>query len=138
MNELFLYFNRGNSSNVTEITELFVFASFGKVHFLKFGNFLEITGFFKLAKISRKKFGNNFLFLGQKTLFLGQKVWKKFGKVWKQGFPNILNFWKFWKLFYYTFQKVQKNDVKLELQKWQKTCSNSKVQLKVWNAEPYF
>jgi len=53
---------------------------------------LEITVFFELAKILQKKFGNDFLFLGQKTLllsqkplFFGQKVWKKFRKVWKQG-----------------------------------------------------
>jgi len=58
--------------------ELFVFASFGKVHFSKFRNFLEITSFFELAKILqkkfRKKFGNNFLFLGHKTLFLSHKT----------------------------------------------------------------
>jgi len=36
-----------------EISELFVFASFGNVRFSKFGNFLEISGFFELAK----KFG---------------------------------------------------------------------------------
>jgi len=59
-----------------EISELFIFASFRKVRFLKFGNFLEITGFFELAKILQKKFRNNFLFLSQKNLFLGQKVWK--------------------------------------------------------------
>jgi hypothetical protein len=38
------------------------------------------------------------LFLSQ--LFLGQKVWKKFGKVRTQGFPNVRNLQKFWKLFY--------------------------------------
>ncbi len=52
----------------TEISELFVFASFGNVRFSKFGNFSEISSFFELAKISQKssekvrklKFGNNF------------------------------------------------------------------------------
>jgi len=41
-----------------------------------------------------------------------------------------------------TFQTLQKNDVKLELQKSRKTRSdsktNSKVWLKVWNAWPYY
>ncbi len=36
-----------------------------------------------------------------------------------------------------TSQKLWKNDVKLELQKLRKTCSNSKVWLKVWNTGPY-
>jgi hypothetical protein len=36
-----------------------------------------------------------------------------------------------------TFQKLRKNDVKLELWKSWKTRSYSKVQLKVWNAGPY-
>jgi len=40
-----------------------------------------------------------------------------------------------------TFQKLRKNDVKLKLQKLQKTCSNSKTDSKVWlkvqNAGPY-
>ncbi len=54
----------------TEISELFVFASFGNVRFSKFGNFLEKTGIFKLAEFSRKS--------SEKSL---EKVWKfKFGK----------------------------------------------------------
>jgi len=54
---------------------------YGKVRFSKFGIFLEITGFFELAKILQKKFRNNFLFLGQ----------KKFRKVWTQGFQTFEN-----------------------------------------------
>ncbi len=38
----------------TKISELFVFASFGNVRFSKFGNFLEKSVFFELAKILRK------------------------------------------------------------------------------------
>jgi len=84
--------------------------SFGIVRFSKFGNFLEISGFFELAKILRKYFGNkfrnNFLFLGQKNLFLrvlGSKF-KKQGQ--KQGFPNIQN------LFY---SELSKNYEKMTL-----------------------
>jgi len=44
----------------TEFLELFVFASFGIVCVSKFGIFLEISGFYELAKISQKNFGNNF------------------------------------------------------------------------------
>ncbi len=158
----------------TEISKLFVFASFQKVCFLKFGNFSEITSFFKLAKILRKKFRNNFIFLGQKTLFLnlktlflnlktlflsqktlflsqktlllGQKVQKEFGNP-CFGVRNS-HFWKFrtYKNFgiysFPTFQKLQKNDIKLVLRKSRKTCSNSKtdsnVRFKVPNAGPYF
>jgi len=40
-----------------------------------------------------------------------------------------------------TFRKLRNNDVKLELRKSQKTCSDSKtdskVRLKVWNAGPW-
>jgi len=35
-------------------SELFVFASFGKVWLSKFRNFLEKTGIFELAKFSQK------------------------------------------------------------------------------------
>ncbi len=38
---------------------------------------------------------------------------------------------KFQKLFQ-TFQELRKNDVQLELQKSQKTCSDSKTHSKVW------
>jgi len=77
--------------------------------------------------------------LSQKTLFLGQKVWK----VRKQGFPNVRKFWKFVEIVLFrNFQKLRKNDVKLELQKSRKTRSymktHSKVCLKVRNAGPYF
>jgi len=44
-----------------EFSKLFVFASFGKVLFSKFGNFSEITGIFELTKFLQKsleKFGN--------------------------------------------------------------------------------
>jgi len=37
-----------------EISELFVFTSFGIVKFLKLKFFLEISGFFELAKILQK------------------------------------------------------------------------------------
>jgi len=40
-----------------------------------------------------------------------------------------------------TFQKLQKNHIKIEFQKTRKTCSNSKTNLnvwfRVWNAGPY-
>ncbi len=50
-----------NSLRKTEISELFVFASLGKVCFLKFKNFSETTGFLNSWKFCRKKI----LFLGQ-------------------------------------------------------------------------
>jgi len=90
--------------------------SFGIVRFSKFGNFLEISGFFELAKILRKYFGNkfrnNFLFLGQKNLFLrvlGSKF-KKQGQ--KQGFPNIPNLRKIQNLF---FSELSENYQKMML-----------------------
>ncbi len=64
---------RGRALHQTEISKLLVFGSFGKVRFSKFEIFLEITVFFQtrknFAKMFGKKFGINFLFLGQKTLF---------------------------------------------------------------------
>ena len=87
-----------------EISELFIFASFGIVGFSKFGNFLEISRFFKLAKILRRHFGNNF---GNNFLFRGKKpcYWVKKTCCWgfwdqKHGFPNIPNLQIIWNLFY--------------------------------------
>jgi hypothetical protein len=68
-----------------EFSKLFVFVSFGIVRFPKFGNFLEISGLFKLA---------------YKFLFLRQK----------QGFPNIPNLRYLQNLFY---SKLSKNYKKL-------------------------
>jgi len=127
-----------------EISELFVFLSFGKVLFFEVRKFFGIKDFFSnLWKLCTKKFGkkfeNNFLFLSPKTLFLCQKVRKKFGNRVFQTFGiygnlrncSILN-----------FPNIKKNYVKLELWKSRKTCSNSKTdlkaRLKVRNAGPYF
>ncbi len=54
--------NFGNPANINQITqeskaeisELFVFASFGNVRFSKFGNFSEKNGIFELAEFLRK------------------------------------------------------------------------------------
>ncbi len=82
-----------------------------------------------------------FDFLSQKTLFMGQKVWNKFGKVLKSletGFSKCLEISEI--VLFQTFQKLQKNDVKLKLWKSRKTRSDSKtdskVRLKVRNAGP--
>ncbi len=117
--------------------QTFCFCKFQKSSFFEVRNFLEITGFFKLVKFFWKKFGNNFLLLGQKTLFLGQNVQKS----WETGvsknskLTKILEF-----VLFQTFQKLWKNDDKLELQKLQKTHSGSKtysnVQFKARNAGP--
>jgi len=106
-----------------EISELFVFASFGNVRFQKF----------------RKKYVK-FEFLSQKTLFLGQKVRKKFGKsseISESGFSECSESLEISEIVIFrTFRNLRKNDVKLELRKSRKTRSDSKVQLKVWNAGP--
>jgi len=75
-------------------SQTFCFCKFQKSSFFEVRNFLEITGFFKLVKFFWKKFGNNFLFLGQKTLW----------------FPKIPNLPKFWNLFY---SKLSKNYEKM-------------------------
>jgi len=89
-------------------------------------------------------------YLSQKTLFLGQKVRKfgkslvKFRKVQKSsetGFSECSEILEILEIVLYrTFQKLRKNDVKLELRKSRKTCSDSKtdskVRLKVQNAGP--
>jgi len=77
------------------------------------------------------------VFLGQKTLFLGKTVWKSL----ETGFSEHLEITEILEIgLFQTFQKLRKNDVKLELQKLQKTRSDSKtdskVWLKVWNAGP--
>ncbi len=98
-------------------------------------------------------FGNNFLFLGQKKPVYKsknpvfgskslEKVWKKFGKVREQGFSEHSEFSKISEIvLFYSFRKLRKNDIKLELRKSQKTCSDSKTDSKVWlkvrNAGPY-
>ncbi len=90
----------------TEFSELFVFASFGIVQLLKFGNFSEISSLFELAKILQKQFGhkftNNFLFFEAKTGVFGSK----------QGFPNIPKFQKVQNLFY---SRLSKNYKKMML-----------------------
>ncbi len=74
------------------------------------------------------------------------KLGKFFGNSWS--FQTCKNFakivWKFLEsseiVLFQTFQKLQKNDVKIEFWKSQKTCSDSKtdsnVQFKAWNARP--
>jgi len=89
-------------------------------------------------------------YLSQKTLFLGQKVRKfgkslvKFRKVQKSsetGFSECSEISEILEIVLFrTFRKLRKNDVKLELEKLQKTRSDlqtdSKVGLKVQNAGP--
>ncbi len=75
--------------------------------------------------------------MGQKTLFLGQKVWKSSETV----VSEHSEFTEYWELvLFQNFQKVQKNDDKIEFQKSRKTRSDSKtdsnVRFKVWNAGP--
>jgi len=103
--------------------------------------------------------------LSQKNLFLGQKVRKSWGKVGEKfgkssgkvrekfgkslesletGFSECSEILEILEIseivLFQNFQKLRKNDVKLELRKLQKTRSESKtdpkVQLKVWNAGP--
>jgi len=84
-------------------SQTFCFCKFQKSSFFEVRNFLEITGFFKLVKFFWKKFGNNFLFLGQKTLW----------------FPKIPNLPKFWNLFY---SKLSKNYEKMMTNSNFKNC----------------
>jgi hypothetical protein len=104
-------------------SELFVFASFGKVRLLKFGNFSEKNGIFELAKFLNSR---NFC----------KKVWKSL----ETRFSECLEISEI--VLFRTFQKLRKNDGKLEHWKSRKTRSdsktNSKIRLKVWNAGPYF
>ncbi len=88
-------------------------------------------------------------FLVKKPCFWAKKVAKNFGKVQEKfgksseiletGFSECSEISEIWK--FRTFQKLQKNDVQLEIRKSQKTCSDSKtksnVRLKVRNAGPY-
>jgi len=57
----------------TEISEFFIFTSFGIVQLPKFRIFLEIPSFSEFTKILQKKFGNKFgakpPVFGSKTLF---------------------------------------------------------------------
>jgi len=114
---------KGKALLWTEFSELFVFASFGKVRLSKFGNFSEKNGIFELAKFSRKsseksceikvrkkvwklfknvrkfrKFWKKYV----KFEFLGQKIRKKFGKVWKK-FGKV---WKFQKLLFSDLSEI--------------------------------
>jgi len=59
---------------------------------------------------------------------------EKVRKVPKQGFSECSEILEI--VLFRNFRKLRKNDVKLELRKSQKTCSDSKVRLKVWNAGP--
>ncbi len=52
----------------------------------------------------------------------------------RQKLPNFLFSRVLEKFDFRTFEKLQKNDIQLKIQKSQKTRSNSKVWLKVWNA----
>jgi len=83
---------------------------------LKFGNFSEITCFFELAKISQKSLEKSLeaisCFWVKKPCFWFKKFKKTLEKVRKQGFPNIWNLEKFWKLFY---SKLSKNYEKMTL-----------------------
>jgi len=68
-----------------------------------------------------------------KNLFMGQKFWKKFGKCSETleiGLSKCSEFTEISEIV--LFQKLQKNDVKLELQKSRKTCSYLKTDSKVW------
>jgi len=74
--------------------------------------------------------------LGQKNLFL--RVWgSKTGVSKHSKFTENLEI-----VLFRTFQKLQKNDVKIEFWISQKTCSDSKTDSNVWfkvqNAGPYF
>ncbi len=77
-----------------------------------------------------------FEFLSQKTLYLDQKVQKSL----ETGFSEHSEISEI--VLFRTFQKLRKNDVKLELRKSRKTRSDSKtdskVRLKVRNAGPYY
>jgi hypothetical protein len=78
----------------------------------------------------------------EKSLEIISCFWvKKFGKSLETGVSEHSEFTEILEIVLFrTFQKLRKNDVKLELRKSQKTCSDlktdSKVRLKVWNAVP--
>jgi hypothetical protein len=116
-----------------EFSKLFVCASFGIVWFSKFGNFLEISGLFELAKISEK--------ISEISLEIISCFWvkkpcfgvKKFGKSSETGDSEHSEFtvnWEF--VLFRTFQKLRKNDIKIEFRKSQKTRSDSKTDSYVW------
>ncbi len=62
-----------------------------------------------------------------------EKVWQSSGSL-ETGFSECSEISEI--VFFQTFEKLRKNDVKLELRKSRKTRSDSKVRLKVWNAGP--
>ncbi len=101
-----------------------------------------------LTKIVRqfwKKLLKVWIFKSKNPVFgskSSEKIRKKFRKVWKSsetGFSKHSEISEI--VLFRTFQKLQKNDIKLELRKSRKTHSNSKtdlkVRLKVQNAGPY-
>jgi len=97
----------------TEISEFFIFASFGIVWLPKFGNFSPNSQKFckKTLEISP----------GQKTLFLGQK----------QGFPNIPNLRNILNLFYSEFSKNYKNmTLKSNFYFWEKHVPTRIIEFK--------
>jgi hypothetical protein len=100
--------------------------------------FLEKPELFELAKISRKYFAYYFLFLDQKTLFLRLKNPVFGSKSLETGVSEHLEFTENSEfVLFSTFQKLQKNDFKIEFRKSRKTRSDSNVGFKVCIAGPY-
>jgi len=79
-----------------EISKFFIFVSFRMDHFSKFGNFLEISGFFELAKILQKNSGNKFV---SKPPVFEAKI------------PNIPNLQNIQNLFYSELSKNYKKKI---------------------------
>ncbi len=128
-----------------EIFELFIFTSFRKVWFLKFGNnrnfwtrkifakkvwkkVLILTKivhqYWKFQKNKKFEILQKKQFLSQKTLFLGQKVrkvWKKFGNFGNCPIPNFLKITKKWHST--RTSKIAKNSSQLE--NWLKSLVKS-------------
>ncbi len=59
-----------------------------------------------------------------------EKVWKRVFQTFGKGFSKHLEISEI--VLFRTLRKLQKYDVKLELWKSQKTCSDSKTDSKVW------
>jgi len=81
--------------------------------------------------------------LSQTNPVFGSKSLEKFGKSLETGFSEFLKIPEISEIVLFrNFPKLQKNDVKLELQKLRKTRSDSKTDSKVWlkvrNAGPYY
>jgi len=125
--------------------------SFRIVRLPKFGNFLEKNPFFsEFTKILLKKFGNKFgskkpvcgsinPVFGSKNSIFEAKIGVLGSKTGVLEHFNLTEYSEF--VLFQIFQKLQKNNVKIEFLFSQKTCSDSNsdsnIQVRVRYAGPY-